>query len=128
MKYFGNQRYKIIQGGPPAPNGKGRELVTYFKEGLIIDTNRVVFKEAGFDEKDALWYVHIYYEKITNKPLDTIYFTPSGLSENGEGAQTFFGTRQELIAYAERKNIRRFCYKDSLGMELYIHLKENENY
>lgn len=100
---------------------KGLPSGTYVLSCLLLDSSN------GFD---TLWRGAVYFDSVQHIPIDTVFFAPSPLPEEGEQAERFFGKEHDLLAYAERKNIRRFCYKDTLtfGIRFFIHLKENENY
>jgi hypothetical protein len=100
---------------------------TITMEGLLLP-HKKIGEEPGYDIQDTMWHVHIRYQKQTGRPIDTTFFYPCNITKNGHNAEAFFGTEKELLDYADRKHIRKFCYKDSVGVEYYIHLKKNENY
>lgn len=96
--------------------------------GLILDTSRTFGTEPGYNVRDTIWEGRVYVEKTHHKPVDTMVYAPSFLPINGEEAEVFWGDEKDLIAYAERKRIRKFCYKKANGVQMFIRLKENENY
>lgn len=97
-----------------------------YKSGLLLDTSRMMGFYADCYVKDTLWTARVNYKN--GKPTDTVLFNPSKLAKDGPDALEFLGEEKDLLAYAERKHIMKFCYQKPTGLQIYIHLKKNQNY
>lgn len=103
---------------------------TYMRGGLLVDKGwrTIEFNEGLRRVRDTLWQVTVYYRGTEGKPVDTVYHTPVKLTENCIGADHYFGPEEDLLAYAERKGIRKFCYRSENSLNYFIRLKQDENY
>lgn len=102
------------------PYERGLPSGTYVMSCLLLDSMK--------NGQDTLWRASVYFDSLQHLPIDTIFCSPQRLPYNGEEAERFFGKEKDILAYAERKHVLRFCYRDTLGLFFFIHLKENENY
>jgi hypothetical protein len=124
MKVIGSILLFVIGVGcrHQSPNHyeNGLPAGTYVMSCLLLDSTQ--------NGKDTLWRAGVYFDSLQHLPIDTTFFAPCPLPYDGEQAERFFGKEEDLLAYAERKHVIRFCYKDTLGIKFFIHLKKNENY
>jgi len=95
----------------------------YSKEQLLLKPVRLYASDSSYRDTDTLWRAIVYGMNIS-------LLAPTNLAANGVDANWYYGPEDSLLAYAERKGIRKFCFKDSVGGQAaynyYIRVAANE--